>query len=205
MLNVSQLKIARENKVLCYELKLSEGKILAIQGLSGVGKSTLLSAIAGFIDPLAGTINWNGEQLNNLPVEGRPVSYLFQDHNLFEHLTVMENLSLGFSGLAPKDELIEAASQLNVLDQIEKLPGGLSGGQRQRIALIRTLLRPEPLVLLDEPFAELDPETRRLTVMWVKKTANAKGKTVLMVTHQSEDAEQLADECLVLEGTTSIP
>ena len=205
MLNISQLKIARENKVLCYELQLTEGKILAIQGLSGVGKSTLLSAIAGFIDPLAGTIYWNSEPLNSLPVEGRPVSYLFQDHNLFEHLTVMENLSLGFSGLAPKNELVEAASQLKVLDQLDKRPGTLSGGQRQRIALIRTLLRPEPLVLLDEPFAELDPETRRLTVKWVKKTANAKGKTVLMVTHQAEDAEQLADECLVLEGTTSIP
>lgn len=200
MLNINQLKIARENKVLCYDFQLSEGKILAIQGLSGVGKSTLLSAIAGFVKPLEGAINWNGELLNSLPVEGRPVSYLFQDHNLFEHLTVMDNLSLGFSGPAPEDELIEAASQLKVLDQLKKRPGELSGGQRQRIALIRTLLRPEPLVLLDEPFAELDPETRHLTVDWVKKTANVKDKTVLMVTHQSEDAEQLADESLILEG-----
>ncbi|MFD2230152.1 ATP-binding cassette domain-containing protein [Alkalimarinus sediminis] len=203
MLNISQLKIAREGRVLSYELKLAEGKVLAIQGVSGVGKSTLLSAIAGFVEPLAGTINWNDEPLNHLPVEGRPVSYLFQDHNLFEHLSVIENLSLGFAGPAPKDELIAAASELKVLEQLEKRPGKLSGGQRQRIALIRTLLRPEPLILLDEPFAELDPETRHLTVNWVKKTAKANGKTVLMVTHQAEDAEQLADECLILEGATS--
>ncbi|UZE96274.1 ATP-binding cassette domain-containing protein [Alkalimarinus alittae] len=200
MLNINGLKIAREDKILAYDLQLAEGKILAIQGVSGVGKSTLLSAIAGFVELLAGTINWRGETLNALSVEERPVSYLFQDHNLFEHLSVMENLSLGFSGGAPKDDLIEAARELKVLDQLAKRPGELSGGQRQRIALIRTLLRLQPLVLLDEPFAELDPKTRHLTVNWVKKTASAKGKTILMVTHQAEDAEQLADECLVLGG-----
>ena len=200
MLNISQLKIVREGKVLSYELQLAEGKILAIQGVSGVGKSTLLSAIAGFVEPTSGTINWKGERLTNIPVEARPVSYLFQDHNLFEHLTVMGNLSLGFDGDVPHSELIDAANELKVLDQLEKRPGELSGGQRQRISVIRTLLRPEPLVLLDEPFAELDPETRKLTVKWVKKTINAKGKTVLLVTHQSEDADQLADECLVIDA-----
>ncbi len=203
MLNISQLKIAREGKVLCYDLQLDEGKILAIQGVSGVGKSTLLSAIAGFVTPMDGTIEWKSKRLNFLAVEARPVSYLFQDHNLFEHLTVMDNLSLGFSGDAPKDDLIEAANQLKVLDQLEKRPGELSGGQRQRIGLIRALLRPEALILLDEPFAELDPETRHLTVKWVQKTARDQGKTVLMVTHQSEDAEQLADECLILKGAAS--
>ena len=174
MLNIKGLTIAREDKILSYELQLSEGKILAIQGVSGVGKSTLLSAIAGFVEPISGTLHWHDSSLTQLPVEERPVSYLFQDHNLFEHLSVLDNLSLGFAGTAPKDELIEAAKALKVADQLAKRPGELSGGQRQRIALIRTLLREEPLVLLDEPFAELDPETRRLTVTWVKKTAKEK-------------------------------
>lgn len=200
MLNINGLQIAREDKILTYELHLDEGKTLAIQGVSGVGKSTLLSAIAGFVEPTSGTIYWQQTLLNKLPVEERPISYLFQDHNLFEHLSVMDNLSLGFVGIAPKGELVDAAKALKVADQLEKRPGELSGGQRQRIALIRTLLREEPLVLLDEPFAELDPETRQLTVNWVKKTASAKGKTMLMVTHQAEDTEQLADECLILEG-----
>lgn len=200
MLNISQLKIAREGRVLCYDLQLAEGSILAIQGVSGVGKSTLLSAIAGFVEPMAGTVNWKGHLLNPLPVEARPVSYLFQDHNLFEHLTVIENLSLGFEGEAPKDVLIEGARKLKVADQLNKRPGALSGGQRQRVALIRTVLRLESLILLDEPFAELDPETRVLTANWVRDTAKANGKTVLMVTHQLEDVALVADESLLLTG-----
>ena len=199
MLKISQLIIERDGKRLRYDMQLAEGSILAIQGLSGVGKSTLLSAIAGFVEPMEGIISWQDNNLNSLPVEQRPVSYLFQEHNLFEHLSVIENLSLGFSGVAPRAQIVEAAAILQVADQLEKRPGELSGGQRQRVALIRTLLRPEALVLLDEPFAELDPKTRALATSWVRDTAKLLGKTVLMVTHQSEDVERVADECLVLE------
>ena len=198
MLKVSQLIIERDGKRLSYDLQLEEGRILAIQGLSGVGKTTLLSAIAGFVEPVEGLIFWQGERLNSLPVEQRPVSYLFQDHNLFEHLSVMDNLLLGFGGVAPRAQIVEAADILQVADQLEKRPGELSGGQRQRIALIRTMLRPESLVLLDEPFAELDPKTRELSTQWVRDKAKSLGKTVLMVTHQLEDVDRVADECLVL-------
>jgi thiamine transport system ATP-binding protein len=198
MLKISQLKIERDGKLLSYDFQLKEGNILAIQGLSGVGKSTLLSAIAGFVKPCEGFIAWQGDRLNLLPVEQRPVSYLFQDHNLFEHLSVIHNMSLGFDGTAPKAQIMEAAEALQVADQLAKKPGALSGGQRQRIALIRTMLRPEPLILLDEPFAELDPKTRGLATNWVRDTAKLLGKTVLMVTHQSEDVDRVADECLVL-------
>ena len=199
MLKISQLIIERDGKQLSYDFRLEEGKILAIQGLSGVGKTTLLSAIAGFVESIEGLISWQGDSLNSLPVEQRPVSYLFQEHNLFEHLSVIENLSLGFSGVAPKAQIVEATVVLQVADQLEKRPRELSGGQRQRVALIRTLLRPEPLVLLDEPFAELDPKTRAIATEWVRDTAKLLGKTVLMVTHQSEDVDRVADESLVLE------
>jgi len=199
MLKISQLTIERDGKRLSYDFQLEEGSILAIQGLSGVGKTTLLSAIAGFVEPIEGLISWQGDSLNSLPVEQRPVSYLFQDHNLFEHLSVMENLSLGFDGVVPRARIVEAADILQVVDQLEKKPRELSGGQRQRVALIRTILRPEPLVLLDEPFAELDPETRVLATNWVRDMVKQLGKTVLMVTHQSEDVDRVADECLVLE------
>ncbi|WP_432470990.1 ATP-binding cassette domain-containing protein [Amphritea sp. HPY] len=199
MLKIDNLTLERDNQLLAYNFDVQEGQILAIQGRSGVGKTSLFSAIAGFLKPRSGNILWRGESLLKLKIEQRPVSLLFQDINLFEHLSVKENLCLGFSGDAPYEQLLEAATQLNVDQQLNKRPGGLSGGQRQRIALIRTLLRPEPLILLDEPFAELDPKTRELATEWTRNTAKANGKTVLMVTHQAEDVERVADLCLDLD------
>ncbi len=202
MLEVRKLEIERDQKILKYDFNLSSGSIQAIQGLSGVGKSTLLGAIAGFVRCKNGQIIWQGQLLDSLSADQRPVSYLFQQNNLFEHLSVMDNLTLGFSDRSVDNQLLQqltdAAAELQISDQLGKMPGALSGGQRQRIAIIRTMLRPEPLVLLDEPFAELDPQTRRLATDWVRKIARQDNKTVLMVTHQSEDVEQIADEILML-------
>ena len=204
MLEVRKLEIERDQKILKYDFNLNSGSIQAIQGLSGVGKSTLLGAIAGFVHCKSGHIIWQGQPLDSLSVDQRPVSYLFQQNNLFEHLPVMDNLTLGFGDRSVDNQLLQqltdAAAELQISDQLRKMPGALSGGQRQRIAIIRTMLRPEPLVLLDEPFAELDPQTRRLATDWVRKVARQDNKTVLMVTHQSEDVEQIADEVLRLGG-----
>ncbi len=198
MLEIDSLCLLRDNRQLRYDFQLVTGQILAVQGRSGVGKSSLLSAIAGFLVPSAGSIRWQGRAIESLPVASRPVSLLFQDHNLFEHLSVWDNLCLGFSGPVPQQALRAAAVELAVADQLEKRPGALSGGQRQRIALIRTLLRPEPLVLLDEPFAELDPQTRQLATSWTRRIAKQQGKTLLLVTHQADDVAQVADRCLEL-------
>ncbi len=198
MLNIDDLHIRLGNWSLNYQLQVATGEILAIQGKSGVGKSTLLHAIAGFIPNERGSIRWQGQSLDRLPVEQRPVSLLFQDHNLFEHLSVAENLGLGFHGAIPWPAIEQAARQLEVSQLLQSKPGNCSGGQRQRIALIRTLLRPEPIVLLDEPFAELDAQTRELATHWVRQTAKAGHKTVLLVTHQDEDVERVADRRLVL-------
>ncbi len=198
MLNIDDLHIRLGNWSLNYQLQVATGEILAIQGKSGVGKSTLLHAIAGFIPNERGSIRWQGQPLDRLPAEQRPVSLLFQDHNLFEHLSVAENLGLGFHGTTPWPAIEQAARQLEVSQLLQSKPGNCSGGQRQRIALIRTLLRPEPIVLLDEPFAELDAQTRELATDWVRQTAKAGHKTVLLVTHQDEDVERVADRRLVL-------
>lgn len=93
---------------------------------------------------------------------------------------------------------MDAARHLGVDEQLAKKPATLSGGQRQRIALIRTLLRPEPIVLLDEPFAELDPSTREKAALWTRAQAKLAGKTVLLVTHQDEDVERVADRKIIL-------
>ncbi|MEH6825339.1 MAG: ATP-binding cassette domain-containing protein [Motiliproteus sp.] len=197
MLEIETLKLERDGQLLAYDFHVPEGQILAIQGRSGVGKSSLLNAIAGFLKPRSGSIRWQGHSLLALAVEQRPVSLLFQDTNLFEHLSVKDNLCLGFSD-PPYEALWGAAEQLQIDQHLDKRPGELSGGQRQRIALIRTLLRPEPLVLLDEPFAELDPHTRKLATDWTRNTARTNGKTLLLVTHQADDVEKVADRRLEL-------
>lgn len=198
MLEINNLVIQRDGQSLHYQLAVAEGEILAIQGRSGVGKSTLLGALAGFVETESGDMHWQGQSLSALAADQRPVSMLFQDHNLFEHLSALDNMRLGFPGPAPTEALLAAAKALEVEDLLQKKPTELSGGQRQRIAIIRTLLRPEPIVLLDEPFAELDQHTRQQAADWVKQTAKQAGKTVLLVTHQQEDVAQLADRLLVL-------
>ena len=183
-----------------YQLNVEPEECLAIQGESGVGKTTLLHVIAGFQAARQGEVLWQGRDILKLQADQRPVSMLFQEHNLFEHLTVWQNLTLGFHDSIPEQALRQAAEQLLVAEQLNKLPGELSGGQRQRIGLIRTLLRPEPLILLDEPFAELDAQTRQLAAQWVREVALKENKTLLLVTHHQEDVEIVADRKWVLTG-----
>ncbi len=199
MLNIENLQLTLDGWPLRYDMQIETGEIVAIQGISGVGKTTLLNLIGGYLQADSGAIKWNQKSINNLAVEQRPVSMLFQDHNLFEHISVLDNLSLGFTTSAPIDAITNAARHLSVNQQLEKKPATLSGGQRQRIALIRTLLRPEPIVLLDEPFAELDPATREKAALWTRAQAKSAGKTVLLVTHQDEDVERVADRRMILK------
>ncbi|SIT05542.1 ATP-binding cassette domain-containing protein [Neptunomonas antarctica] len=202
MLNIQDLLLELDGWPLRYDLQVQAGEIVAIQGISGVGKTTLLNLIAGYLTPDSGTIAWNQHVLNDLSVEQRPVSMLFQDHNLFEHISVLENLCLGFKTTAsiqvPIQSIKNAAAYLGVDEHLNKKPATLSGGQRQRIALIRTLLRPEAIVLLDEPFAELDPVTREKAALWTRDQAKTAGKTVLLVTHQEEDVARVADRKVIL-------
>ena len=196
-LNVDQLNIVYPDWQRNYSFTVETGERLAIKGPSGVGKSTLLLCLAGFIQPASGTACWQDQDLLALEPHQRPISMLFQEDNLFEHLSVERNLKLGLSetGLG---KLGSAVERLGISDQLSKLPGQLSGGQRQRVGLIRTLLRPEPLVILDEPFAELDTETRALAQEFSRKQIEAEGKTLVLITHQDEDIAALATRTLHL-------
>lgn len=193
MLLIDKLSMQRDEQVLQYDFSLEAGKIMTIQGRSGAGKSTLLDLIAGFLQPQQGDIIWNGQSLLPLTVEQRPVSMLFQAYNLFEHISVTKNLQLGVGADITIADLQAAAEALGVAALLQRKPPALSGGQRQRIALLRTLLRPEPLVLLDEPFTGLDDVSREQATDWVLSTARARHKTVLLITHQDEDVSRLAD------------
>lgn len=184
---------------------------IAVMGASGAGKSTLLSAIAGFLAPTGGAILWKGQDLAALPPGDRPVTILFQDQNLFPHLTVAQNLGLGLRPdlrLSQADwQRIEAALDRSGLPGLgDRRPAQLSGGQASRVALARALLRARPLLLLDEPFAALGPALRQDMLALVGEVADATGATVLMVTHDPGDALRLGGSTsFIADGIAAPP
>lgn len=182
----------------------------AVIGPSGAGKSTLLAAIAGFIDPTAGRILWQGRDLTTLSPAERPVTLLFQEHNLFAHLSVEANVGLG---LRP-DLRLDRSQRAAVAGALEavgldgygkRLPRELSGGQRSRVALARALLRARPILLLDEPFAALGPALRTEMLDRVAEIRAEQGATLLFVTHHPEDARRIAGQTLLVEGGRAHP
>src|SRR5690606_13523714 len=135
-------------------------------GPSGAGKSTLLYLVAGFLAPVSGRIVIDGADVTALPPESRPVTTVFQEHNLFPHLTVFDNVALGVSPALKLDATArrrvgEALERVHLAGLDHRRPGELSGGQRQRVTLARALVRQRPVLLLDEPFTALGPALRR--------------------------------------------
>lgn len=208
MLELDDLILQRGAQSWHYHHTIPGGRILAVMGPSGGGKSTLLEAIGGFFPVNSGRIAWAGEDLSELPADRRPVATLFQHNNLFEHLSVGRNLRLGFhQGKPSKDQwqrVIEGAHELGVGAFFSRLPGELSGGQRQRVALLRTVLRPRPVLLLDEPFSALDDENRWRAGDWMRDQAKTAGKAVVFVSHNREDARRWGDELLEVPGPSRV-
>lgn len=205
MLRLEGLRLRQGEFELTAELTVRSGAVVAVMGPSGGGKSTLISAISGFLRPLAGRIIWDGVDLTGLPPGQRPVSVLFQDNNLFPHLTVQQNLALG---IRPSGRVSppEAAQIVAVLDRVgltgmgPRRPAALSGGQQSRAALARVLLGGRPLVLLDEPFAALGPGLKDEMLDLAAGTLAAAGRTLLMVTHDPADARRIAAEVIAVEA-----
>ncbi|MBL3610737.1 ATP-binding cassette domain-containing protein [Rhodovulum sulfidophilum] len=211
MLNLEGLAIRQGNFVLEADLTVAPGRIVALLGPSGAGKSTLLDSIAGFLAPDRGRVLWQGSDLGPLAPGDRPLSVLFQDNNLFPHLSAAGNVGLG---LRPDLRLTPAQSRAveAALDRVglggfgDRKPAALSGGQRGRVALARMLLRNRPLMLLDEPFAALGPALKAEMLALVAELARETGATVLFVTHDPADARTIADETvLVAEGRAHPP
>ncbi|MDF9398271.1 thiamine ABC transporter ATP-binding protein [Vibrio sp. 1180_3] len=180
-----------------FSLTVPRGAIVSLMGPSGAGKSTLLSLVAGFIEPSRGEIEVSAQSVLGKAPHLRPFSMLFQEHNLFMHLTVRENIGLGLHpGLklsAEQQLLIEqAAQQVGIASLLERLPEQLSGGQRQRVALARCFVQSHPIWLLDEPFSALDPLLREEMLALVKQLATERCITVVMVTHHVSDAKAIA-------------
>jgi thiamine transport system ATP-binding protein len=182
-----------------YSLIVRTGTLCAIIGPSGGGKTTLLHMIAGFEMPESGTLTFEGQDLLSLEPAKRPVSIVFQDHNLFPHLTAAENVALGLRPslrLTDKERMLvaEMLDAVGLGDLRRRKPGEMSGGQRQRVALARALVSGRPLILLDEPFSGLDPGLRRDMVKLVDELRRRRPVTILMTIHTPEDIADLAEQ-----------
>ncbi len=203
MLKLNDVTWLYQHLPMCFTLSVQRGERIAVLGPSGAGKSTLLNLIAGFLPPASGSIVIDGEPHTATPPARRPVSMLFQENNLFNHLTIRQNIGLGMHpGLklsaGQNASLLAIAEQMGIDSLLERLPGELSGGQRQRAALARCLVREQPVLLLDEPFSALDPALRQEMLILVAEVCQRRSLTLLMVSHSVEDAARIAPRSLVV-------
>ncbi len=191
------------------DLELAKGKILALLGPSGCGKTTTLRLLAGFEYPDAGEIEIAGRLVAgrdvNIPPEKRRVGMVFQDYALFPHLTVAKNVAYGLAGVhrgkKRNARVAEVLSLARLEGLEERMPHELSGGQQQRVALARALASEPTIVLLDEPFSNLDATLRAEMRSEMREILRAAGATAVFVTHDQAEALSIADEvALMLEG-----
>jgi thiamine transport system ATP-binding protein len=197
VLELNAITFSFPGRDFAFDLKVETGNLVAIIGPSGGGKSTLLHLIAGFETPTRGTISFDVDDITHRHPGQRPLTIIFQDNNLFPHLTVRENAALGLSTarkLTPEQNArLDAALENVSLSSLQsKRPGELSGGERQRAAIARAFLRDKPLLLLDEAFAALGPALRKDMLHLIKDLHNSKGLTTMLVTHHPEDARAIA-------------
>ena len=183
-------------------LEVPDGQVLAVLGPSGCGKSTLLRGVAG-LEQATGEVAWDGEDVSRLPTHRRGFALMFQDGQLFDHLTVARNvgyaLRLRRAGRAEERRRVEELLALVGLDgYADRLPRTLSGGERQRVALARSLAHQPRLLLLDEPLSALDAGLRRRLASDLRHILVRSGSTAVMVTHDHEEAFTVADRLAVM-------
>ncbi|MFN3936337.1 MAG: ATP-binding cassette domain-containing protein [Gemmobacter sp.] len=210
MLQLDRLCLRLGDFTLSAHWSLPPGARAAIIGPSGAGKSTLLHAIAGFLAPASGCILWQGSDLAPVPPGDRPASILFQDQNLFPHLTVAQNVGLGLSPAlrlteADRDRVEAVLNRVGLEGMGGRRPAELSGGQQSRVALARALLRARPMLLLDEPFAALGPALRIEMLDLVGRIADETGALVLLVTHDPAEARRFAPLTVVVAAGIAAP
>ncbi|MGV8937763.1 MAG: ATP-binding cassette domain-containing protein [Allorhizobium sp.] len=187
-----------------FDCRLPDKAVTAVTGASGSGKSTLLNLVAGFETPDSGRVLIAGQDVSRLHPAERPVSLVFQDNNLFAHLDLFTNVGLGIHpGLRLDPEQREAVSvalgRVGLKDFENRMPATLSGGERQRAAFARALVRRKPVLLLDEPFAALDHALRSSMVALLLDLHRETQNTVVIVSHDPGEVENLADHVLVVE------
>ncbi|WMY95469.1 MAG: thiamine ABC transporter ATP-binding protein ThiQ [Arsenophonus sp.] len=205
MIKIDQLMYCYENLTMEFNFKINQGEKVAILGSSGAGKSTLLNLIAGFQFSKKGDIWLNKKKCTYIPPEMRPVSILFQENNLFAHLTVWQNIALGIEpslhlNKTQHDLVEKIIEKVSLKKYLTRLPGQISGGQRQRTALARCLIRQKPILLLDEPFSALDNTLRNEMLVLLKQICDERQLTLLMVSHNLEDAAKITKRSIIISN-----
>ncbi|MEM8885238.1 MAG: ABC transporter ATP-binding protein [Planctomycetota bacterium] len=185
------------------EWSVEEGERYVIVGPNGSGKSTLVRALAGLVSPERGTIELDGEPAHDKPPHARSIGFVFQGLALWPHLSVRGNILLGLDKQVPdaaerRTRLDELAEELRIAEFLDRRPAQLSGGERQRVALARALVRRPRLLLLDEPFSDLDARLRRTTARLVARLHERHPMTIVLITHDRTDAYLLADRIGVM-------
>jgi thiamine transport system ATP-binding protein len=190
-----------------FDVEFAVSRITAIMGPSGSGKSTLLNLVAGFEKPRSGRVLVGGADVGAEPPSARPMSMVFQENNLFAHLSAERNVGLGRSpslslNHADRAAIAGALKRVGLAGKERRLPRELSGGERQRVALARVMVRDRPVLLLDEPFASLGPALRDDMLDLVAGVHAERRMTVLFVTHQPEDARRIGQDMVFLDNGT---
>ncbi|OOF67724.1 ABC transporter ATP-binding protein [Rodentibacter caecimuris] len=192
-----------QNAVLqALDLEVAENEIVCLLGASGCGKTTLLKAIAGLIPINGGTVKLAGKSINSTRVEDRKIGLIFQDYALFPHLNVADNIEFGLTKLerSERQNIVEKMLDIVKLDGFEKrFPHELSGGQQQRVAIARALACKPALLLLDEPFSNIDSQTRYTMIQEIKQILRKQKVPAIFVTHSKEEAFAFADKIAVMD------
>ena len=188
-------------------LDVAAGELLALLGPSGSGKTTLLRLIAGLEQAESGRILFDGQDISGVPVQDRRIGFVFQNYALFKHMTVADNIAFGLRIRPRKQrpaeyEIVRRVQELLDFVQLPELgdrfPAQLSGGQRQRVAIARAFAIEPRILLLDEPFGALDAQIRKDLRQWLRSLHRKTGHTTIFVTHDQQEAMELADRVVVL-------
>jgi thiamine transport system ATP-binding protein len=211
MLTLERGLITQGSFTLAADLTIEPRKKYAVIGPSGAGKSMLLGAMCGFVPLSQGKLLWQLRDITDAAPGARPMTMLFQDNNLFPHLSILQNVGLGLRpdlrlSSDEKAQVKRALSRVGLADMADRKPGSLSGGQQSRAALARVLVQARPLVVLDEPFAALGPALRNEMLDLVSELVAETGASLIMVTHAPEDVHRIADDVIfVASGRAMAP
>jgi ABC-type Fe3+/spermidine/putrescine transport system ATPase subunit len=207
VLTIENLGVVIDSKPILEDVSLTvaDSEIVAVLGPSGSGKSTLLRAIAGLVEPDAGTITWDGLSITDIPTHKRGFGLMFQGYALFPHMTVAQNVGFGLKMTGhenPSAEIKEALSWVGLEGFGPRQVESLSGGEQQRVALARTLAPHPDLVMLDEPLGALDRNLRQKLVTDTRRVLEERDVTAVVVTHDREEAVAMSDRlALMRDGT----